>query len=376
MKKIFALVLCIFYLSIFCITAYCATPYEYGDSFFSLKMNGTLNSEDFWCFYQGKNGSEISAENAYEGKTSLKCNIDEVQANYSDKPYPFNFQTREKSGKYGISDNDIYFEVFTNSSEAVFNNLTFVVYFNMPDSTTQNVKAFVSEDVGGGWKKSSCVINTANYSGYKSCQVGVLFKKNTNLSGCFYVDNINMKLCPVSLKVNDVYASGDSADLSKIRVFGIDRNGVERLINSNELMKWRITDGDAQIVDNRVVYQSDEPGSIEVEADFLGKKTTFSICFDKNDICITSMPVIENNTLLCSVANNSSYNTDICACILIYDGDVLYNAYFLNEGIDAGEEADISKAINIPSVLNNPVVKFLYWDNSGDISEIYNVRGI
>ncbi len=372
MKKIICCICCIIAFSMLCSTAFANAVYEYGTEFFSMKMNGEFVGEDYWNIYRGKDACELSPENVYEGKGALKCDISKLDQS---QDYPFNMDTRAKANNSGISDNDICFEVYTSSSEEVFQNLTLAVRFAMPDGSERTVKGFVTEQVNENWKRSYLVVNSKSYPGFTSCKVSVLFKKNPALSGCFYIDYINMKVCPVSLKINDVYAPGNVADLKDVRVFGIDHNGKESVLKSNDLVRWGITSGDAEIVDNRVVYHGTEPGDVVLEANFLSKTTTFTMHFENKNISMSSPPVMDGeNVVSCTVVNNSDQGTEFSGCILICDVNGLYNAYIVEENIDGGQSATISKKINIPVVLNEPKVKFFYWDGFGDISEIMDVN--
>lgn len=371
MKKKFSLVFLVVFSVMLCVTAYGATPYEYGDSFFSLKMNGSIKDEDYWYLYYGKNGSEISEENAYEGKTSLKCDIDKIKVN--DNSYPFMLHTRSVSNNNGISDNDIYCEVYTSSTDEVFNNLTFAVYFDMPNGSQRVIKNFTSEFVNDKWRKNYCVIDVESVKGFSSCHIGVLYKKNNTLSGVFYVDNITMRVTPKTITANDVFVEGCSADLKGIRVFGNDKYGDKNLITDKKSTEFRVIDGNAEIIDNMLLYRAAQPGNVILEADFLGKKSTFSVYFENKGICFEEKPVVQDDEVCCTLTNNSDTGADITGFVLIYDDDGLYNAHMFTKTLLAGETQEIKEKINVPNILNNPKIKCFFWNNSGGISEIIDV---
>lgn len=371
MKKIFSLFFLVVLLTLFCVNVYAITPYEYGDVFFSLKMNGNLSDEEYWYLYYGKEGSEISTENVYEGKTALKCNIDKV--NETNNAYPFMLHTRSTQNNNGISDNDIYCEVFTSSTEEVFNNLTFAVYFDMPDGSQKIIKNFTSEIVNEKWKKNYCIIDTKTVEGFSKCYIGVLYAKNSALSGNLYVDNITMRVCPKTININDLSVNENSAALKDIRIFGSDREGNKKIVTDKKSVKFRVVEGNAEIVDNTLVYRAAEPGNVVLEADFLGKKNTFSICFENRGIFLNEFPVLKDNEVCCTLTNDSDTDVDVTGFVLIYNNDNLYNAHMFTKTLLVDETQEIKEKIHIPVILNNPKIKFFFWNNSGVISEVIDV---
>lgn len=371
MKKIFCLVCAVLFVVMFSVTSYAVTPYTVGGNIFSLKMNGNLSDESYWYLYYGKEGSELSNEMAYEGKTSLKVNIDKI--NEKDTSYPFMLHTRSVSNKNGISDSDIYCELFTSSTDAVRSNLVFVAYFDMPDGTQRVFKTFATEEANAQWKKHSCVIDISKVEGFSKCNIGVLFPKNTSLSGNFYIDNINIKTCPKKIVANDVYSDTVSADLNDLRVFGVDKNGNQKLITEQALLNYRVVDGEADIIDNRLVSRLTQPGEVLLEAEFLGKKTTFAVMFDYESVYLSATPYVTDQMVNLSITNASGEDEKVTGLIMIFDDNGLYNAYMLSDFINAGETKLIQKKINIPAILNNPDIQFFFWGNSGEMSEIIEV---
>lgn len=371
MKKIFCVVCSILLLMILSLTSYAVTPYACGDSFFSLKMNGKLSDENYWYLYYGKEGTELSEEMAYEGKTSMKVNIDKI--NEKDTSYPFMLHTRSVGNKNGISDSDIYCEVYSSSTDEVLANITFVVYFDMPDGNQKVFKEFITETIDSQWKKHSCVIDIKKVEGFSNCNIGVLFRKNTSLSGNFYIDNINMKTCPKSLIANDTFTDEKSVNLEEIRIFGIDKFGNKSLIQDKSALKYRVIDGDAEIMDNCLVSHLTQPGEIVLEADFLGKKTTFSVWFEGANVSLSEQPFMENQTVNLSLTNHGDEDAKITGLILIFADNGLYNGYIVTDDLSVGETGVIRKTINVPIVLKNSEIKFFFWDNSGEISEMIEV---
>lgn len=376
MKKAFILIFITIVTLVLSFVACADTYLEYGDSVYQMPMNGTLDDSTYWYFLRGEEACEISSEEAYEGKTSLKCDLDIL--NTIDNAVPLNLHTSYISNTNGIDESDMYFEFYTYGCEDLKDRMNYCVYFtdggmgsNILAKYNSNYKSEETEK--DGWYRKSYTVSLDDVGSFPNVHMELRYDKDLSKSGIFYIDNINMRVIPVSISAEDVITKDKTLDLSALRVFGFNRKGTSKLITNTHMINWSVTQGNAQIIGDKLFFNDlSAENTVTVEADFYGKKCIFNVTYVPT--VIYSQPVLENDTVKINITNDSDSSVSTCVYILLYDGDKIFTVDTLNETISSMQTKELKQGIIIPSIVKNPKLKVMYYDSFGGIYKMLEIK--
>lgn len=369
MNKLLAFCLCL--TLIFGITPVFADyVYEYGDDIYTVHMNGTLKtnqsggSADYRNFYRGYAQSELTAENVYEGKTSLKCSIDELN-NYAEtiqSDNPFNYDTKKISVDREIALNDILVEIYSDGVEKYKEDFTFVVYLEMNDGSQKYLKDFVSESAGKGtWMRNYCLIPQSELCSAKQFSIGVLYYKDEKATGYFYLDEIKVKLIPAFIAADNVVSRNKKVNLDDVVFYGINQNGEKKPILFSKDIKFNISSGAALINGSTLEFESFSKGSAEVNADFLDvKNCRFNITYEPSFTFADAYA--SQGKVYAEVENTSVQGKNITVYFAVYRDGKLYSAEKISEFVEGGAKKIVNCSMHIPADFNNISVKALYYN--------------
>lgn len=344
--------------------------YEYGDDIYAVHMNGVLRtnqsggSADYRNFYRGYAQSELTEENVYEGKTSLKCNIDELNyyAETIQNDNPFNFATSKISVDNEIALNDILVEIYSDGMEEYKKDFTLVVYLEMNDGSQKNLKDFISEPAGKGtWARNYCLISQSELCEVKQFSVGILYYKDETASGYFYLDEIKIKLVPVIISADSVISRSKRINLDELVFYGINQNGDKKPIVFSKEMKMSIVTGTASINGSILEFNTFSGGVTGVNAEFLGvKKCQFNITYEPHYTLVNAS--VSGNEASAEVQNISSQGKNVTVYFAVYQGERVYLIKSVNEFIESGAKKYVKYNLHIPANLKNVRVKALYYN--------------
>ena len=341
-------------------TVFADYVYEYGDDIYAVHMNGVLRtnqsggSMEYTYFYRGYMQSELTEDNAYEGKTSLKCNIDELNryAETAQINNPFNYATIKISVDSEIALNDILVEIYSDGMEEYRKDFTLVVY----------LENFVSEPAGkGSWVRNYCLIPQSELREANRFSVGILYYRDDEATGYFYIDEIKIKLIPVSISADDVTSRSKRINSDELMFYGINQNGDKKPIVFSKEVKINSVSDTAFANGNILEFNSFSGGDADVNAEFLGVKSCrFNIRYEPYYTLIDAS--VSENEVSAEVQNASSQGKNIVVYFAVYYGERLYMIKNTSEFIEGGAKKNVKCNLHIPASLKNVSVKALYYN--------------
>ena len=369
MKKLLAICLCLAVM--FGVTpAFADYVYEYGDDIYAVHMNGVLRtnqsggSADYRNFYRGYMQSELTEDNAYEGKTSLKCNIDELNryAETAQNDNPFNFASSKISVDSEIALNDILVEIYSDGMEEYRKDFTLVVYLEMKDGSQKNLKNFISEPAGKGtWVRNYCLIPQSELCEANRFSVGILYYRDDEATGYFYLDEIKIKLIPVFISADDVTSRSKRINSDELVFYGINQKGVKKPIVFSKGIKIDTVSDMAFVNGNVLEFNSFSGSDADVNAEFLGVKSClFNIRYEPYYTLIDAS--VSENEVSAEVQNTSSQGKNVIVYFAVYYGGRLYMIKNTSEFVESGAKKNVKCSLHIPASLKNVSVKALCYN--------------